>query len=166
MEDYDYLFKCVIVGDGGAGKTAMVVRFSQGFFQESYKLTIGVEFAVKSIVLEDKSGRHVVKLQIWDTGGQDRFVYVRPLYYKGAMGCIVVFDLTNRESFDHIARWIAEVQKESGAIPMLLVGNKSDLKDNRVVSRNEAEKLAKDLNMLYIESSAKSGDGVGDVLRF
>ena len=159
MDNYDYLFKCVAVGDGGCGKTALVVRFSQGFFQENYKLTIGVEFAVKTIHINN----HNVKLQIWDTGGQERFQYVRPLYYKGSMGCIVLFDLTNRESFDHIPKWLDEVKKESGSIPMLLVGNKKDLADQRVISREEAEEVAKDLNMFYIESSAKSGDGVGDV---
>ncbi|WP_371801899.1 GTP-binding protein [Candidatus Lokiarchaeum ossiferum] len=159
MDNYDYLFKCVAVGDGGCGKTALVVRFSQGFFQENYKLTIGVEFAVKTIHINN----HNVKLQIWDTGGQERFQYVRPLYYKGSMGCIILFDLTNRESFDHIPKWMDEVKKESGSIPMLLVGNKKDLVDQRVISRNEAEEVAKDLNMFYVESSAKSGDGVGDV---
>ena len=159
MDNYDYLFKCIIVGDGGAGKTAIVVRFSQGFFKEKYKLTIGVEFAVKNIELAG----NVVKLQIWDTGGQDRFQYVRPLYYKGAMGCIVLFDLTNRESFDHIPRWLDEVQKEAGEIPMLLVGNKTDLKDQRMVSFEDAKELANKLKMEYIESSAKTGDGVKDL---
>ncbi len=163
-EDYDYLFKSVIVGDGGAGKTAIVVRFSQGFFQESYKLTIGVEFAVKTINIETTDGEDLsVKLQIWDTGGQERFQYVRPLYYKGAMGAIVLFDVTNRESFDHISKWIGEVRDNAGDIPMLLVGNKIDLEDSRVVSMEEAQELADDLNMFYVESSAKTGVGVGDI---
>ena len=158
-EDYDFLFKTVVVGDGGSGKTAVVIRFSQGFFQENYKLTIGVEFAVKTIHINNYN----VKLQIWDTGGQERFRYVRPLYYKGSMGCIVLFDLTNRESFDHVPKWLEEVKKESGNIPILLVGNKSDLINERVVSLEEAKQISKDLNMFYIESSAKNGKGVGDV---
>ena len=158
-DDYDYLFKCICVGDGGCGKTAIVTRFSQGFFQEQYKLTIGVEFAIKS--LEVKS--HKVKLQIWDTGGQERFMYVRPLYYKGAMGAIIVFDLTNRESYDHIGKWLEEIRSNAGQVPMLLVGNKSDLTDQRQVCRDEAEKFAKDLDMFYLESSAKTGDGITDV---
>lgn len=159
MDDYDYLFKCVVVGDGGSGKTAVVVRFSQGFFKENYKLTIGVEFAVKNLVLNNNT----IKLQVWDTGGQPRFRYVRPLYYKGAMGCIVLFDLTNRESFDHVPKWLDEVSKEAGKIPMLLVGNKSDLVSQRVISTEDAQNLAKQLDMEYIESSAKTGDGIGDV---
>ncbi|MHA1562679.1 MAG: GTP-binding protein, partial [Promethearchaeota archaeon] len=104
-----------------------------------------------------------VKLQIWDTGGQERFRYVRPLYYKGSMGCIILFDLTNRESFDHVPKWLEEVKKESGDIPILLVGNKSDLIDERTVSLDEALQISKDLNMFYVESSAKNGKGVGDV---
>ncbi|MCF2139066.1 MAG: GTP-binding protein [Candidatus Lokiarchaeota archaeon] len=165
-DQYDFLFKCVVLGDGGCGKTAIVVRFSQGFFKENYKMTIGVEFAVKSIEVKNAQNyTYNVKLQIWDTGGQDRFQYVRPLYYKGAMGCIILFDITNRESFDHIPRWIEEIRKEAGEIPTLLVGNKSDLQDQRVVSRKEAEKLAKKLGFLYAESSAKNGVGVGDIFK-
>jgi small GTP-binding protein len=159
-EDYNYLFKNIVVGDGGCGKTAIVVRFSQGYFLEQYKLTIGVEFAVKTITIKDGIK---VKLQIWDTGGQERFQYVRPLYYRGAMGAILLFDLTNRESFDHIPKWIEEVKSNAGEIPMLLVGNKSDLVNERSVTRSEAEAFAREFQLYYIESSAKDGTGVGDV---
>ncbi|MHA1519050.1 MAG: GTP-binding protein [Promethearchaeota archaeon] len=165
-EKYDFLFKCTILGDGGTGKTAIVVRFSQGFFKENYKMTIGVEFAVKSITVKGSQEHdYNVKLQVWDVGGQDRFQYVRPLYYKGAMGCIILYDVTNRESFDHIPRWIEEIRKEVGEIPTLMVGNKCDLNEQRVVSRKEAEKFAKKLKFLYAESSAKSGSGVGDIFK-
>jgi len=160
IEEYNYLFKNIVVGDGGCGKTALVVRFSQGYFLEQYKLTIGVEFAVKTISIKDGIK---VKLQIWDTGGQERFQYVRPLYYRGAMGAILLFDLTNRESFDHIPKWIEEVKSNAGEIPMLLVGNKSDLTSERSVSREEAETFAREFQLYYIESSAKDGTGVGDV---
>lgn len=159
-DEYNYLFKNIVVGDGGCGKTAIVVRFSQGYFLEQYKLTIGVEFAVKTISIKDGIK---VKLQIWDTGGQERFQYVRPLYYRGAMGAILLFDLTNRESFDHIPKWIEEVKSNAGEIPMLLVGNKSDLVNERSVSRQEAEAFAREFQQYYIESSAKDGTGVGDV---
>ncbi len=156
----------MVIGDGGCGKTAIVVRFSQGFFKENYKMTIGVEFAVKSIEVKNAQNyTYNVKLQIWDAAGQMRFRYVRPLYYKGAMGCIILFDITNRESFDHIPMWIEEIRKEVGEIPTLLVGNKSDLQDQRVVSQKEAEKLAKKLGFLYVESSAKNGVGVGDIFK-
>ncbi|MHA1727939.1 MAG: GTP-binding protein [Promethearchaeota archaeon] len=159
-DDYDFLFKTIVVGDGGCGKTALVIRFSQGYFQEQYKLTIGVEFAVSTVELKD--GKRV-KLQIWDTGGQERFQYVRPMYYRGAMGGILLFDLSNRESFEHIPRWIEEVNDNTGEIPLLLVGNKSDLVHERQVSYLEAEELANKFQMYYLESSAKDGTGVGDV---
>ena len=156
-QEYDYLFKCIAVGDGGCGKTALTVRFAHGFFQEQYKMTIGVEFAVKLIEIAG----YKTKLQIWDTGGQERFSYVRPLYYRGAMGALLVFDLTNRESFEHLANWIDEVRSNIGEIPMVLVGNKSDL-PGREVPRAECEGFSKKFNMYYLESSAKTGDGVTD----
>ncbi len=156
-QEYDYLFKCIAVGDGGCGKTALTVRFAHGFFQEQYKMTIGVEFAVKLIEIAG----YKTKLQIWDTGGQERFSYVRPLYYRGAMGALLVFDLTNRESFEHLANWIDEVRSNIGEIPMVLVGNKSDL-PGREVPREECESFSKKFNMYYLESSAKTGDGVTD----
>ena len=138
-------------------KQTLTVRFAHGFFQEQYKMTIGVEFAVKLIEI----GGFKTKLQIWDTGGQERFSYVRPLYYKGAMGALCVFDLCNRESFDHVPNWIDEVKTNVGEVPMVLVGNKADL-PGREVPREECEACAKKFNMYYLESSAKTGDGVSD----
>lgn len=160
-EDYtDYIFKALAIGDGGCGKTALCIQFAQGFFQENYKLTIGVEFYVKTIKVKN----YAVKLQIWDTGGQERFAYVRPMYYKGALGAILLFDITNRESFEHLAKWIEEVNTNVGQkIPLLLVGNKADLDTERKVSREEAEAFARDNDMYYMESSAKTAYGVQDV---
>ncbi|MBN2150365.1 MAG: GTP-binding protein, partial [Candidatus Lokiarchaeota archaeon] len=112
MEEYDFLFKCIVLGDGGAGKTALTVRFSQGYFQESYKMTVGVDFSVKLLEVAGKRA----KLQIWDTGGQERFSFVRPLYYRGAMGALLVFDVTNRESFDHLANWVEELESNAGKV--------------------------------------------------
>ena len=160
-EEYtDYIFKALAIGDGGCGKTALCVQFAQGFFQENYKLTIGVEFFVKTIKVKNYS----VKLQIWDTGGQERFAYVRPMYYKGALGAILLFDITNRESFEHLAKWIEEVNANVGQkIPLLLVGNKADLVDERKVTREEAKAFAQEHDMYYMESSAKTAFGVHDV---
>ncbi|GAB4327580.1 MAG: hypothetical protein Kow0069_34510 [Promethearchaeota archaeon] len=158
QQEYDYLFKCIAVGDGGCGKTALTVRFAHGFFQEQYKMTIGVEFAVK---LMELSG-YKVKLQVWDTGGQERFSYVRPLYYRGAMGALVLFDVTNRESFEHVPNWLEEVRENVGEIPMVLVGNKADLVGERQVTFQEGKAMADQFGMFYLESSAKTGEGVGD----
>nr|MDO8086491.1 GTP-binding protein [Candidatus Sigynarchaeum springense] len=157
MEEYDFLFKCIVLGDGGCGKTALTVRFSQGYFQESYKMTVGVDFSVKLLEVADKRA----KLQIWDTGGQERFSFVRPLYYRGAMGALLVFDVTNRESFDHLPNWVEELESNAGKVPYVLVGNKIDLP--RAVGADEAWAFCKQMGIpYYYETSAKTGESVGD----
>ena len=162
-EEYDFLFKSIIVGDGGVGKTALTLRFSKGFFTEDYKMTIGVDFHVKTIELDTEEGPIRCKLQLWDTGGQERFSSIRPMYYRGSLGAVLVFDLTNSASFEHLPQWIEEVRANiKTEIPLLLVGNKSDLMDQRMVSIEEVNQFTKDFNLYYMETSAKTGDGVGD----
>jgi len=162
-DEYDYLFKSIVVGDGGVGKTALTLRFSKGFFTEDYKMTIGVDFHVKTISIDTSEGPIKCKLQLWDTGGQERFSSIRPMYYRGSLGTILVFDLTNSASFDHLPQWIEEVRANIKTdIPVLLVGNKSDLIDQRAVSANEISRFTNDFNLYYMETSAKTGDGVGD----
>ena len=163
VEEYDYLFKSIVVGDGGVGKTALTLRFSKGFFTEDYKMTIGVDFHVKTISIDTFEGPIKCKLQLWDTGGQERFSSIRPMYYRGSLGTILVFDLTNSASFEHLPQWIEEVRANIKAdIPVLLVGNKSDLTDIRAVSVEEINNFTRDFNLYYMETSAKTGDGVGD----
>ncbi len=163
VEEYDYLFKSIVVGDGGVGKTALTLRFSKGFFTEDYKMTIGVDFHVKTIAIETAEGLIKCKLQLWDTGGQERFSSIRPMYYRGSLGTVLVFDLTNSASFEHLPQWIEEVRSNIKAdIPILLVGNKSDLIDQRAVSIEEIGNFTRDFNLYYMETSAKTGDGVGD----
>ncbi|MFW9771479.1 MAG: GTP-binding protein [Candidatus Thorarchaeota archaeon] len=162
-EEYDYLFKSIVVGDGGVGKTALTLRFSKGFFTEDYKMTIGVDFHVKTISIETAEGSIKCKLQLWDTGGQERFSSIRPMYYRGSLGAVLVFDLTNSSSFEHLPQWIEEVRANIKAeIPLLLVGNKSDLIDQRSISIKEINNFTRDFNLYYMETSAKTGDGVGD----
>ena len=162
-DEYDYLFKSIVVGDGGVGKTALTLRFSKGFFTEDYKMTIGVDFHVKTISIETSEGFIKCKLQLWDTGGQERFSSIRPMYYRGSLGTILVFDLTNSASFEHLPQWIEEVRANiKSEIPVLLVGNKSDLLDQRAVSAEEIGRFTNDFNLYYMETSAKTGDGVGD----
>ena len=163
VEEYDYLFKSIVVGDGGVGKTALTLRFSKGFFTEDYKMTIGVDFHVKTILIDTFEGPIKCKLQLWDTGGQERFSSIRPMYYRVSLGKILVFDLTNSASFEHLPQWIEEIRANIKAeIPVLLVGNKSDLIDQRAVSVEELNKFTRDFNLYYMETSAKTGDGVGD----
>jgi len=162
-EGYEYLFKAIVIGDGGVGKTALTVRFSKGIFTEDYKMTIGVDFNVKTISIEKPEGVIRCKLQVWDTGGEERFGSIRPMYYQGSLGAILVFDLTNYASFEHLLKWIEEVRTNiKFEIPLLLVGNKSDLSDQRAISMKEVKQFAKDFNLHYIETSAKTGESVDD----
>ncbi|MFX1442532.1 MAG: GTP-binding protein, partial [Promethearchaeota archaeon] len=163
-DEYDYLFKSIVVGDGGVGKTALTIRFSKGFFTEDYKMTIGVDFHVKTISIDtEEEGPIKVKLQIWDTGGQERFSSIRPMYYRGSLGGLLIFDLTSYESFEHLPQWIEEVRANiKTEIPLLLVGNKSDLINERALSNEEISSFTQRFNLYYMETSAKTGEGVGD----
>ncbi len=161
--EYDFLFKAIVTGDGGVGKTALTIRFTKGFFEQDYKLTIGVDFHIKTIDIQTLEGIKKCKLQLWDTGGQERFSSVRPMYYRGALGALLVFDLTNIESFEHLPNWIEEIKSNSKIdIPMLLIGNKSDLINERVVSKSDIRLFSQKFKFYYLETSAKSGENVSD----
>jgi small GTP-binding protein len=144
--------KLIVLGDGSVGKTSLTKRFVSGTFRENYKITLGVDFFVKNITLKERD----IKLMIFDTGGQERFSKVRPLYYKGAQGALLVFDRTNQDSFYHLPKWLEEIEKYTENIPIVLVGNKSDLEGHLTVPNEEAESFAKseDLKLLY--GSAKT----------
>lgn len=161
---YDYLFKIVVLGEGAVGKTAIVTRFSHGFFRTDYKTTIGSQFAVKNIDVSSPERGHVtVKLQIWDVAGQSRFQILRPMYYRGSSGGLLVFDVTRRRTFIVLEEWLDELRKAIGKdIPLVLVANKTDLPD-RVVEPSEGNEFADRHEMPYIESSAKTGEGVIDI---
>lgn len=126
----DFMFKLIIVGDSGVGKTNILTKFTDGVFREDSKPTIGVELAIKTFIVE----KMVIKTQIWDTAGQERFKTITASYYKGAHGIILVYDITDRQSFKDIENWLAEVDKYGNEnVVKLLVGNKSDLEANRQV---------------------------------
>jgi small GTP-binding protein len=152
--EYDLIYKCIVVGDGGVGKTALAVRLCKGFFIEDYKMTIGVDFYIKTTEIDDLN----IKLQIWDTGGQERFNSIRSIYYQGTRGAAIVFDLSNQESFEHIPRWVDEIKRETNDdIPILLIGNKSDLINSREVTSEDIYNITRQFNLLYMETSAKTG---------
>lgn len=165
MDSYDYLLKVIVVGPGGVGKTSVTQRYLKGRWMSSLKFTIGVDFSLKTVTV----GNHRVKLQIWDTGGQEKFTAVRPVYYKGAVGAMIVFDLTNRKTFEDMDKWVREVETHCGHIPTMLVGNKSDLTDMRQVTTEEAEDYAKEKGISrhailpFMASSAKDGQNVDAV---
>lgn len=157
---FDYLFKIVLVGDAEVGKTSLTTRFAYGTFTEGYISTLGVDFIVKSIPLNN----YIVKIQAWDTAGQERYSGVRPIYYRGAKGALLVYDITMRQSFVNVEKWCNQIQKYSGPdVPIVLVGNKLDLSDSRVVSTDEVQTYASQKGMPYFETSAKTDYAVSDV---
>jgi len=161
---FDYLFKTIVVGDGAVGKTAITFRFAENKFQENYKMTIGVDFTITRMTVNNKK----IKTQIWDTGGQERFSKIRPLYYRGALGCLVVFDVTNKVSFENLEMWFQEVKDNCIKIPIILVGNKIDLTNRQVTSEEGkalAAKKSKEFGrkIPYLETSAKTGETIKKV---
>ena len=150
-EEYDYLFKSIVVGDGGVGKTALTLRFSKGFFTEDYKMTIGVDFHVKTISIDTLEETIKCKLQLWDTGGQERFSSIRPMYYRGSLGAVLVFDLTNYASFEHLPQWIEEVHNAIGPCPGVILGTNAELIKQRQVTTEEGVAMAQQFDMSYFE---------------
>lgn len=150
-------FKIVLVGDTGVGKTSLVRRYVWGVFSEELPRTVGVDFYVKDLKVDGRD----VRLVIWDLAGQGRFTFVRYVFYRGAKGAMVVFDLSREETFKAVTSWVWEVRQHCGVIPILLIGNKLDLE--RRVKREEVEKMAKQLGVDgYAEVSAKTGQGVSE----
>jgi len=156
-KDFDLLFKCLLIGDSGVGKSCLLLRFAENAFTENFISTIGVDFKIKMMDIDGKR----VKMQIWDTAGQERFQTITTSYYRGAHGLIVMFDVTNRASFDNVKKWLGDIERyaPSGVVKML-VGNKVDLVDRRVVDFFAAKELADGLNMQYLETSAKDSTNV------
>ncbi|KAM3132207.1 hypothetical protein pb186bvf_015667 [Paramecium bursaria] len=155
--EYDHLFKLLLIGTSGAGKSCMLMRYVDNNFTNNFYNTIGVDFKIKSIFLEQKS----IKLQIWDTAGQDRFRTITCSYYRGAHGIIIVYDITDRESFESVKQWMQEIDKYAMEdVVRMLVGNKSDLEEKRAVSFEEGEALAKQLKLQFMETSAKNATNI------
>lgn len=155
--DYDYLFKLVLIGDSGVGKSCLLLRFADDAFTESYISTIGVDFRFRTVKIDKKT----VKLQIWDTAGQERFRTITSAYYRGADGIIMVYDVTSQDSFDHVNDWLKEVNRyASEGTCKLLVGNKSDRTTDKVVTAEQAKEFADDIGIPFLETSAKSASNV------
>eukprot|EP00562_Extubocellulus_spinifer_P011733 CAMPEP_0178544530 /NCGR_PEP_ID=MMETSP0697-20121206/3167_1 /TAXON_ID=265572 /ORGANISM="Extubocellulus spinifer, Strain CCMP396" /LENGTH=219 /DNA_ID=CAMNT_0020177055 /DNA_START=9 /DNA_END=668 /DNA_ORIENTATION=- len=155
--DYDYLFKLVLIGDSGVGKSCLLLRFADDAFTESYISTIGVDFRFRTVKVDKKT----VKLQIWDTAGQERFRTITSAYYRGADGIIMVYDVTSTDSFDHVNDWLKEVNRyASEGTAKLLVGNKSDRVADRAVEAEKAKEYADEIGVAFLETSAKSAKNV------
>jgi len=158
-DTYDQLIKLLLVGDSGVGKSCLLLRFTEDMFTPSFITTIGIDFKVKTVEVDNK----VIKLQIWDTAGQERFRTITTAYYRGAMGVMLVYDITDRQSFANLESWYRNVEEHSSEnVNVLIVGNKSDLKEKRSVTTVEGRNLAKRLGVNFFEISAKSKDNVNE----
>ncbi|GAB2223117.1 hypothetical protein Droror1_Dr00017254 [Drosera rotundifolia] len=153
----DYLFKIVLVGDSAVGKSNLLARFARDEFYPNSKSTIGVEFQTQKMEINGKE----VKAQIWDTAGQERFRAVTSAYYRGAVGALLVYDISRRQTFESIGRWLNELHTHSDMnVVTILVGNKSDLKDAREVTTAEGKSLAETQGLFFIETSALDSSNV------
>ena len=161
MSDPEYKFKICLLGEPGVGKTSCVYRFIENKFRQEYKSTLGVNLLKKDIKLEEKG----VSLQIWDLGGQESFKSLRKLYLEGADGAIVLFDLTNKKSFEKLGEWIKDFKDYRKNAPLILLGNKSDLKAQIVVSEEEGIDYAKENEMEFLKASAKTGENVEEAFK-
>jgi len=152
-KQYDLLFKLLLIGDSGVGKTCILYRFSDDAFNTTFISTIGIDFKIKTIELKGKK----IKLQIWDTAGQERFHTITTSYYRGAMGIMLVYDITNPKSFDNIAKWLRNIDEHASEdVEKMLLGNKCDMADRRMVSRERGEDIAREHGIRFMETSAKA----------
>jgi Ras-related protein Rab-5C len=161
LDSKNLRIKLVLLGDSGVGKSCIVLRFVRGQFDPSSKVTVGASFLSQTIALKDSTN---VKYEIWDTAGQERYASLAPLYYRGAAAAVVVYDITNSETFLKAQFWVKELQKHGNPdIVMALVGNKADLETQRAVPREEAQEYAESNGMFFIETSAKTSDNVNEL---
>jgi small GTP-binding protein len=154
-ENKELLYKILLLGDSSVGKTCFLMRYSDNTFQEIHMSTIGLDYKLKNVQLDDGN---IVKIQIWDTAGQDRFRSITKNYYKGAHGIILIYDITSRKTYENIKNWVTQIKEEvSDKVNIILVGNKIDDEKNRKVSTEEGEKMAKEIGFDFYETSAKTG---------
>ena len=157
MPKAEYMFKCVIIGDSGVGKSNLLSRFTKDEFTKDSKSTIGVEFATRQIEHDGKT----IEAQVWDTAGQERYRAITAAYYRGAIGALLVYDITKRESFENCERWLRELRAHADpSIVAMLVGNKCDLRHLKAVDVEDAKDFAEDNNLAFIETSALDATNV------
>ncbi|MCO5562619.1 hypothetical protein L7F22_016247 [Adiantum nelumboides] len=161
-DDYDYLFKVVLTGDSGVGKSNLLSRFSRNEFALESRSTIGVEFATRTINVDGKT----IKAQIWDTAGQERYRAITNAYYRGAVGALLVYDVTRHMTFENVERWLKELREHTDSnIVIMLVGNKSDLRHLRAVSTEDSQSFAESEGLFFMETSALDATNVEDAFK-
>ncbi|XP_002730366.1 ras-related protein Rab-10-like [Saccoglossus kowalevskii] len=154
---YDLLFKLLLIGDSGVGKTCILFRFSDDAFNTTFISTIGIDFKIKTVELQGKK----IKLQIWDTAGQERFHTITTSYYRGAMGIMLVYDITQPKTFDNITKWLRNIDEHANEdVERMLLGNKCDMEDKRMIPKERGESIAREHGIKFLETSAKSNVNV------
>lgn len=164
IETSDYIFKILAVGNQSVGKTSITIRFATDKFSDDYKVTLGMNLSTKNVRINDK----LIQMAVWDTAGQSSFEPLLPMYYRGALGAIIVYDITNRKSFEGVRRWFRDIKRFAEEIPVIIIGNKSDLLDQRMITYEEGKKLADEMQenwsyeVYFKESSAKEAIEVNE----
>ena len=158
--NYNYLFKYIIVGDPSVGKSNLLMKFAHNKFTDEYQATIGVEFGAKNIEFDQQ----IYRIQIWDTAGQENFRSITRAYYKNSVCAMVVYDITSLATFEHVQNWIEDIKNQSPkTVLIILIGNKTDLEDKRSVSFDEGNDFAIKNGIIFSETSAKTGDGIEEI---
>ena len=156
-EEYEMMFKVVLVGDSFVGKTNIMSKYLKNEFHDDSKATVGVEFGSKQFIIEG----HTIKAQIWDTAGQERYKAITSAYYKGAKGAFIVYDITRKNSFESVEKWVSDVTAVADKkITVVLIGNKCDLEDQRQVTKEQGEEKSSKLEIAFLETSAFSGENL------
>lgn len=151
--NYDYLFKLLLIGDSGVGKTSILFKFSEDTFSPAFISTIGIDFKIRTIEVDGRK----IKLQVWDTAGQERFKTITTAYYRGAMGIMLVYDVSNLKSFENISNWIRNIEMHATQdVELMILGNKCDIADKRQITREKGEQLALQHSIKFLETSAKA----------
>ncbi len=157
------LYKILLLGDSTVGKTCFLLRYMDETFIDSHMATIGLDYRLKTMILGEQK---IVKVQLWDTAGQDKFRAITRNYYKGANGIILIYDVTNINTYENIKKWLNEIKEEiSDKVSIILIGNKIDNENQRKITKEQGEKLANEVNIPFFETSAKTGEGIDAAIK-
>ena len=159
-ESSEMIFKIIIIGDSTTGKTNILSKYLNDKYEKDFKATIGVELGNKTLKIKNDT----VNIQIWDTAGQERYRSMTKAYYKGALGALIVYDITNRNSFENVENWMTDLKTSADQkVSILLIGNKNDLEEEREVKIEEGEKRAQEYDIAFLETSAKNGNNINEL---